>query len=74
MATSKRMTFKRFGRSHHLRIRSAEDLAAAAVLDEAHWVATGAPIDTINCDRTFLELFDTDNNGRLMCFEVIAGS
>ena len=73
MATSKRMTFQRFGRSHHLRIRSAEDLAAAAVLDEAHWVATGAPIDTINCDRTFLELFDTDNNGRLMCFEVIAG-
>jgi len=64
------MTFQRFGRSHHLRIETAEDLALVGELDEAHWVATGAPIDCINCDATFLRLLDSDNNGRIMCAEV----
>ncbi len=70
MSNSHKMVFQRFGRSQHLRIASAEDLAAVLELDEAHWVATGAPIETINCDPVFLKLMDTDNNGRLMCFEV----
>ena len=64
------MTFRRYGRSHHLRIRSADDLRHAAALDEAHWVATGAPIATISCDPVFLDLVDTDDNGRIMCAEV----
>ncbi len=64
------MTFQRFGRSHHLRIETAEDLALLSDLDEAHWVATGAPIDCVNCDATFLRLVDSDNNGRIMCAEV----
>jgi hypothetical protein len=64
------MMFQRFGRSHHLRIETAEDLALLTKLDEAHWVATGAPIDCINCDATFLRLVDSDNNGRIMCSEV----
>jgi hypothetical protein len=64
------MRFRRFGRSHHLVIEAAEDLARAAVLDEANWVATGAPLHTISCDETFLKLMDTDRNGRILCFEV----
>jgi len=67
---ARRMSFNRFGRSYHLRIDTAEDLRGAVELDEAHWVATGAPIETINCDRAFLELVDTDRNGRIMCFEL----
>ncbi len=70
MAMSKFMTFKRYGRTYQLRIRDAGDLAGVLELDEAHWVATGAPTATINCDATFLDLLDTDNNGRLMCFEL----
>lgn len=70
MAAPGNMTFRRFGRSYHLHIATAEDLRSVVELDEAHWVATGAPIDTINCDRTFLELLDTDRNGRILCFEI----
>ncbi|MCK4627318.1 MAG: hypothetical protein KAV00_18540, partial [Phycisphaerae bacterium] len=64
MSNSQKMVFQRFGRSQHLRIASADDLATVLELDEAHWVATGAPIETINCDPVFLNLVDTDNNGR----------
>ncbi|HUU58905.1 MAG TPA: hypothetical protein VMZ50_05130, partial [Phycisphaerae bacterium] len=64
------VTFNRYGRSYHLRIETAADLALACKLDEAHWVATNAPISTINCDRTFLDLMDTDKNGRIMPHEV----
>ena len=64
------MTFHRYGRSLHLRITSAEDLARAIDLDEAHWVATSAPVGTINCDPTFLQLLDTDANGRITCHDV----
>ncbi len=70
MSNSHKMVFQRFGRCRHLKITSAEDLAHIMELDEAHWVATGAPIETMNCDPVFLKLMDTDNNGRLMCFEV----
>lgn len=64
------MTFRRFARSRHLRIETAEDLARVLDLDEARWVAIGAPIDTLSCDATFLSLVDTDHNGRIMCFEI----
>ena len=64
------MAFQRFGRAYHLRIDTPEDLANVLELDEAHWVATGAPVDTLNGDRTFFDLVDTDRNARIMCFEV----
>lgn len=70
MGVSRDMTFRRFGRSRHLRIETADDLACALDLDEARWVAIGAPIDTLSCDATFLSLVDTDHNGRIMCFEI----
>ena len=71
MAVLSDVAFRRFGRSYHLNIESAKDLEHVLDLDEAHWVATGAPIDTINCDATFLELLDVDDNGRIMCYELI---
>ncbi len=61
------MTFKRFGRSYHLCIDDAECLRRVLHLDEAHWVATNAPIETLNCDPMFLGLVDTDNDGRIGC-------
>jgi len=70
MAASDHVRFQRFGRCYHLRIADAGDLLHVLELDEALWVATGAPIDTINCDGTFLKWVDTDHNGRIMCFEV----
>ena len=70
MANSQHMVFQRYGRSLHLRIRSVEDLASVVELDSAHWVASGAPLETLSCDRTFLEWVDSDHNGRILCFEV----
>ena len=67
---SRHMTFRRFGRSHHLEIRSADDLAQVPDLDETHWVATNCPTRTMNCDAVLLALLDGDGNGRIMCFEL----
>jgi len=65
-----RMTFKRYGRSYHLKIDTAADLEKATELDEALLVATNAPVNGINCDSTFLQLLDSDKNGRITCREV----
>lgn len=70
MSNSGKMKFQRFGRSSHLCINSAADLALVCELDEAHWVATAAPIDMLNADATFLSLVDSDGNGRILCFEL----
>ena len=67
------MSFRRYGRSYHLHIETAAELQSVLELDQAHWVATNAPINTINCDRTFLALMDTDKNGRIICQEVKDG-
>ena len=70
MTISRAMTFSRYGRSYHLRIETSEDLQRAVELDEAHWVATNAPISTINCDDAFLKVLDSDQNGRITAGEV----
>ncbi len=59
------LTFERFGRAYHLRVRSAADLSRVCELDEAHWVAISAPINTLHMDRGFLEIIDTDKDGRI---------
>ncbi|MFW6132287.1 MAG: hypothetical protein ACOC8F_00205 [Planctomycetota bacterium] len=64
------MHFRRLGRSYHLRIRSANDLQRIAELDDAHWLATNAPIGSLNCDATFLALLDGDGNGRITADEL----
>ncbi|MCK4850012.1 MAG: hypothetical protein KAT11_01615 [Phycisphaerae bacterium] len=73
MESGKQMTFRRYGQSYHLHIATAAELMAVLELDQAHWVATNAPINAINCDRTFLSLMDTDKNGRIICQEVRNG-
>jgi len=67
----KRMfNFQRFGSSFHLTINSSEDLIKLLELDEAHWVATNAPINTINTDPVFLTLLDNDEDTRIRAAEV----
>jgi hypothetical protein len=65
-----RRVFQRYGRSYHLHIDSVDDLASIADLDEALWVASGAPLGTIRMDPVFLDLLDSDDNQRIMCFEL----
>ena len=62
--------FDRFGRSYHLHISSADDLANALELDEALWVATSVPITTLRGDEVFFNLVDSDRNGRIRVEEL----
>ena len=64
------ITFKRYGRSYHLSIKSAGDLENVLKLDEALWMATSAPIASMICDLTFLRLVDSDGDGRITCVDV----
>lgn len=64
--------FERYGSSYHLKIEDVEALTQVLELDEAHWVATNAPIETINTDPVFLALVDTDHDGRIRTAEVTA--
>ena len=70
MSDSNQMIFQRFGSSYHLHIRNTDDLKCVLELGEALWVATGAPTDSMTCDPVFLDLLDTDDNKRIMCFEL----
>jgi len=70
MTAAAHMTFRRLGRSYHLRIADADGLAQAAALDEAHWVATGAPVRGLAADATFLRLLDADGDGRITAADV----
>ncbi|MFP4105724.1 MAG: hypothetical protein ACLFVU_06485 [Phycisphaerae bacterium] len=72
MSDSHHPIFDRLGRSYHLRIADASDLQTALHLDNAHWVSTSAPINSLNLDRTFLELIDADGDGRILCDDVRA--
>lgn len=65
--------FQRFGRTYHLRIESPEDLEKILTLDEALWVATNAPIATINADPVFLANLDVDQDGRIRVAELRNG-
>ena len=64
------MIFRPYGHSYHLRIETADDLRDVVALDEAHWVATSAPVNVLNCDATFLALLDADASGRIACRDV----
>ena len=63
--------FQRFGKAYHLKIESAADLFRIMELDEAFWVATTAPITTINADAVFLRSLDSDRDGRVRAAELI---
>ncbi|MCK5849472.1 MAG: hypothetical protein KAH23_01055 [Kiritimatiellae bacterium] len=70
MTQSDKMVFQKFPRSRHLQINTVTDLDFLLNLDETLWVATGAPMNSLNCDSVFLSLLDTDDNNRIMCYEV----
>lgn len=66
-------TFAKLGDSLHLQIADYRDLQEILELDEALWIATTAPISNLKTDCVFLELLDTDSDGRLRAEEVKDG-
>jgi len=69
----KRYKFDHHGHAYHLKIENVADLKLILDLDEAHWVATNAPIETINTDPVFLQLLDEDLDGRIRTTELKKG-
>jgi len=65
--------FKRYGKTRQLLISNSEALKHILDFDEANWVATTAPIDTINIDQRFLKYLDTDKDNRIRPGEVKKG-
>ncbi len=57
--------FRRIGRSLHLEVSSAEDVRGVVDLDEAHWMAINAPVESFHVDRALLEYMDLDGDGRI---------
>ncbi len=70
---SKKKFFKNLNESPQKELKTIKDIENIFTLDEAHWATTGVSSDALNCDPTFIDYVDIDNNKRVMCFEVISG-
>ena len=67
------MILQKLGGDYQLVINKPEDLEHIGKLEEPHWMATSAPIESFTCDPVFLKYLDTDNNNRILSYEVKAG-
>ena len=70
MADEPTMTLRKACGAYQLVIDEPEDLALVSLLPDAHWVATSIPIEGLTCDPKFLELADSDRNGRIRVAEL----
>ncbi len=62
--------FQKLGGSYQLLLESADDLENVFAYDEANWMATSVPCETLTCDQVLLKLMDYDNNGRIRTDEI----
>lgn len=67
---SKKKFFKNLNESPQKELKTVKDIESVFTLDEAHWATTGVSNNALNCDSSFIAYVDTDNNKRVMCFEV----
>ena len=65
-----KMIFRKLGGKYQLLIAEPEDLRFIPGLDEAHWIATGAPSNSFTCDEIFLKHLDSDGNIRIRTDEL----
>ena len=66
--------FRLLGRGTHPVVDSAADLSRLPELDDAHWVATAAPIATLRGDPAFYRALDRDADGRIRSDDVRAAT
>lgn len=64
------MIFRKLGGKYQLQIASPEDLRFILKLDESHWIATSAPLESFTCDKKFLKYLDSDSNNRIRTDEL----
>ncbi len=61
----------RAGGSDQVRLRNGADIAALAGLDRKSWLVLSLPVKGVRFDVRFLELLDTDKDGRIRIDEVL---
>ncbi len=64
------MKFQKVGSSRQLVLEEPEDLESVCALDEAHWAATSAPVESFSCDPAFLKFLDSNGDGRVQSGDV----
>ena len=67
------LSYRMHGRGWHAIIDNADDMRAALLLEDAHWVATAATVDTLRADPGLLAMLDSDGDGRIRSDELRAG-
>lgn len=70
MHIESKVQFERIGRVEQLTIKNCQDLAGVLEIDQAHWIATSAPVEGLRTDSVFLSLVDDDCNGRIRTDEL----
>ena len=64
--------YKKYGGTYHLSIQNSDDLVNIPKLDSALWVATSAPLSAFELDKDFLKYIDSNNDGRIICKEILS--
>ena len=70
LSTPTQTSFENFGSTLHFKIKDSSDLQTILNLDEALWIATTAPVSSLKIDPIFLNLLDSDGDGRLRAEEI----
>ena len=64
--------YEYYGKTIHLRLRRLKDLEQVLKLNEVFWLATTAPVGDYLLPPEFLDLLDTDGDGRVRVEELKA--
>lgn len=67
---TKHAILQKLGGHFQLAIDSADDLAYLFTLDEAHWMATIVPTDSLVCDKALVAVMDSDKSGSIRSEEL----
>ena len=65
------MKLRKLNGRYQLIISTEQDLLQLPDLDPIYWSANSAPTEGLSCDTVFLKHLDSDNNKRIMPFEII---
>ena len=72
--TGYKWKYSSLGGAVRIAVESGEDIAHLGELDQKLWTVLSCPTTGLEFNRRFLEILDTDNDGKIRINEVIAAS
>ena len=67
-------SFCSLGGVTRVKISSGEDIAHLGELDQKLWTVLSCPVDGLYFDKKTLTLLDTDKDGKIRVYEVVAAA